>query len=51
MPIYPYVCTACKVEFEIKKPVAVATHPQICPECCSVETKRVFTPPGIIIAF
>jgi putative FmdB family regulatory protein len=31
MPIYEYVCTECKQEFELRRPMADADAPATCP--------------------
>ena len=42
MPIYEYLCTNCKCEFEILKLSLQDPEPQ-CPTCCSQEVQRLMS--------
>jgi putative FmdB family regulatory protein len=42
MPIYEYLCTKCKCEFEILKLSTKDPEPQ-CPSCCSQEVQRLMS--------
>ena len=46
MPAYDYRCTACSTRFEVIRKVG-DNDEVMCPECGS-ETKRVFTPVGVV---
>ena len=46
MPAYDFRCTTCDHVFEVIRPVGTAT-PSPCPEC-GCDTKRVFTPVGVV---
>ena len=45
MPNYEYQCTACDTIYELWQEVGAAPPP--CPECASVEVKKVFHPPRV----
>lgn len=46
MPAYDFKCTDCDTVFEIVRPVGAASA-EPCPSCGG-ETKRVFTPVGVV---
>jgi len=39
MPIYEYICTKCKTEFELMRPFSEADKPAVCPKCNSEAQK------------
>jgi putative FmdB family regulatory protein len=39
MPIYEYICTMCKTEFELLRPFAEADASAVCPKCKSEAQK------------
>jgi putative FmdB family regulatory protein len=41
MPIYEYICTKCKTEFELMRPFSEADKPAVCPKCNSEAQKLV----------
>ena len=41
MPIYEYICTQCKTEFELMRPFSEADKPAVCPKCNSEAQKLV----------
>ncbi len=41
MPIYEYLCTKCKTEFELIRPFNEADKPPKCPKCNSVAQKQI----------
>ena len=45
MPIYPFRCDACGVEFEVTRKASAATQPAACPACGGA-TRRIFTAVG-----
>lgn len=45
MPIYPFRCDACAVEFEVTRKAAAASDPAACPACGGT-TRRIFTAVG-----
>ena len=46
MPLYPFVCDMCSVEFEQPVARATATVVAACPECGSSQTTRRFAVPA-----
>ncbi|MBN2084727.1 MAG: zinc ribbon domain-containing protein [Anaerolineales bacterium] len=40
MPIYEYVCEACRHEFDLLRPMTQADEPAPCDSCGSRESKR-----------
>ena len=42
MPIYEYVCGACKSKFELMRPFSKSTDPAACP-ACKGKGKRVLS--------
>lgn len=42
MPIYPFRCDACAVEFEVTRKASAAADPAACP-ACGVKARRIFT--------
>ncbi|MEI7925126.1 MAG: FmdB family zinc ribbon protein [Chloroflexota bacterium] len=45
MPIYPFRCDACAVEFEVTRKASAAAEPAACPACGGA-TRRIFTAIG-----
>ena len=41
MPMYQYACRSCEQAFEKRLPMAQAGETQACPQCGSVETRKV----------
>ncbi len=46
MPLYPFVCDKCEVEFEHLVARATAAVVAVCPECGSTKTTRRFAVPA-----
>ena len=47
---YDYICTDCKETFEISAPIEVYISSKFkCPHCGSENTKRKYTPIGMIL--
>lgn len=41
MPIYEYICTECKTEFELMRPFSEADKTAVCPKCNTEAEKLV----------
>jgi putative FmdB family regulatory protein len=41
MPIYEYICTKCKTEFDLMRPFSEADKPAVCPKCNTEAQKLV----------
>ena len=41
VPIYEYLCTKCKMQFELRRPFSEADKPAICPKCNSEAQKLI----------
>lgn len=41
MPIYEYICTQCKTEFELRRSFSEADKAAVCPNCNSEAQKLV----------
>ncbi len=46
MPIYPYRCPACGLDFEVSRRLADRTKPALCPHD-GAEGKRLMTAPNV----
>ena len=42
MPIYEYICTQCKTEFEMIRPFSEADKPAVCPKC-NTEARKLLS--------
>ena len=42
VPIYEYLCTKCKTEFELRRPFSEADKPALCLKCNS-ETQKLLS--------
>ncbi len=40
MPLYEFVCTDCKIKFELRRSMKEIDDPAACPECHGVHTSR-----------
>jgi len=45
MPIYPYKCETCQIDYDIMKPVSRFNSPEVCP-VCSLELDRLVSLPA-----
>ena len=43
MALYEYKCAECEERFDLMRPMAAADEPADCPECGSVESRRVIS--------
>ena len=43
MALYEYKCTDCEERFDLMRPMSAADDPAPCPECGSVESRRVIS--------
>lgn len=41
MPIYEYLCTKCRTEFELRRPFSEADKAAVCPKCSSQTQKLI----------
>ena len=53
MPVYEYICSGCKLKFELLRPINQASEKVVCPRCHSpakwlpsVFSYRSVSPPG-----
>ena len=44
MPLYDFLCTDCKIEYEVKMPMANVDDPIKCPECGKELQKQIGSP-------
>ena len=43
MALYEYKCAGCEDRFDLMRPMSAADEPAECPECGSIESRRVIS--------